>query len=47
VSTPRLSSGVSNRGRLLEQAAEFAKGSPFLRNNPDGTVLVRPILQMG
>ena len=31
----------------LEQAAELAKGSPFLRNNPSGTVLVRPILQMG
>jgi hypothetical protein len=31
----------------LEQAAELAKGVPFLRNNPNGTVLVRPILQMG
>lgn len=31
----------------LEQAAELAKGCPFLRNNPDGAVLVRPILQMG
>jgi hypothetical protein len=31
----------------LEQAAELAKGSPFLRNNPTGTVVVRPILQMG
>jgi hypothetical protein len=31
----------------LEQAAELAKGAPFLRNNPTGTVLVRPILQMG
>jgi hypothetical protein len=31
----------------LEQAAELAKESPFLRNNPDGTVVVRPILQMG
>jgi hypothetical protein len=31
----------------LEQAAELAKGSPFLRNNPTGSVLVRPILQMG
>src|SRR5512145_463350 len=31
----------------LEQAAEIAKGVPFLRNNPNGTVLVRPILQMG
>ena len=31
----------------LDQAAELAKGSPFLRNNPDGSVLVRPIMQMG
>jgi hypothetical protein len=31
----------------LEQAAELAKGSPFLRNNPNGTVVVRPILQIG
>jgi hypothetical protein len=31
----------------IEQAAELAKGSPFLQNNPNGTVLVRPILQMG
>jgi hypothetical protein len=31
----------------LEAAAELAKGTPFLRNNPTGTVLVRPILQMG
>jgi hypothetical protein len=31
----------------LEQAAELAKGSPFLRNNPNGTVHVRPILAMG
>jgi hypothetical protein len=31
----------------LEQAAELAKGAPFLRNNPTGSVLVRPILQMG
>src|SRR5262245_56722236 len=31
----------------LEQATELAKGAPFLRNNPTGSVLVRPILQMG
>jgi hypothetical protein len=31
----------------LEQAAELAKGSPFLANNPDGRVLVRPIQQIG
>lgn len=28
----------------LEAAAELAKGSPFLENNPDGRVLVRPVL---
>lgn len=28
----------------LEAAAELAKGSPFLTNNPDGRVLVRPVL---
>lgn len=31
----------------LEQATELAKGSPFLRNNPDGSIVVRPIMQMG
>jgi len=31
----------------LEHATDLAKGCPFLRNNPDGTVVVRPILQMG
>ncbi len=31
----------------IEQAAELAKGSPFLRNNPNGKVVVQPILQMG
>ena len=30
----------------LDQAAELAKGSPFLKNNPDGTVVIRPIAQM-
>jgi hypothetical protein len=30
----------------IEQAAELAKTSPFLRNNPQGAVVVRPILQM-
>lgn len=30
----------------IAEAAEIAKGTPFLNNNPDGTVLVRPILQM-
>ena len=28
----------------LESAAELAKGSPFLNNNPEGRVLVRPVL---
>ena len=31
----------------LEEAAELAKGSPFLHNNPQGQVVVRPILQQG
>ena len=31
----------------LEEAADLAKGSPFLRNNPDGRVQVLPIMQMG
>lgn len=30
----------------LAQATELAKGSPFLGNNPNGQVLVRPILPM-
>lgn len=30
----------------IEEAAEVAKGGPFLKNNPDGTVLVRPVMQM-
>jgi hypothetical protein len=28
----------------LEAAAELAKGSPFLQNNPDGRVLVRAVI---
>ena len=31
----------------LDEASEVAKGCPFLTNNPTGTVLIRPILQMG
>ena len=31
----------------LEQASELAKGSPFLRNNPHGSVQVLPIMQRG
>jgi len=30
----------------LDEAVELAKGTPFLENNPNGSVLVRPILQM-
>ena len=30
----------------IEEASEVAKGSPFLRNNPNGTVLIRPVAQM-
>ncbi len=30
----------------LDQAAEVAKGTPFLKNNPSGTVTVRPVMQM-
>jgi hypothetical protein len=30
----------------LEQATELAKGTPFLKNNPSGTVVIRPIAQM-
>ena len=29
-----------------EEASEIAKGTPFLRNNPGGAVVVRPIMQM-
>ena len=31
----------------LEAASELAKGTPFLKNNPQGAVAVRPILEMG
>ena len=30
----------------LDAATELAKGCPFLANNPDGTIVVRPIIQM-
>lgn len=30
----------------LEEATEIAKSGPFLNNNPTGSVLVRPVLQM-
>ena len=29
----------------VAEAAELAKGSPFLQNNPTGSILVRPVLQ--
>lgn len=29
----------------VEQAAKIAEGSPFLKNNPDGRILVRPVLE--
>jgi hypothetical protein len=28
----------------LERATELAKGSPFLKNNPQGRVIVRPVM---
>jgi hypothetical protein len=31
----------------LAEATELAKGAPFLKNNPNGQVLVRPVLQQG
>ena len=31
----------------VAEAAELAKGAPFLENNPHGRVVVRPILQQG
>lgn len=30
----------------LEEATRLAQGSPFLRNNPAGDIVVRPVLQM-
>lgn len=30
----------------LEEATRLAQGSPFLRNNPDGDILVRPVMEM-
>jgi hypothetical protein len=31
----------------IDEATKLAKGSPFLKNNPQGTVLVRPVLEHG
>jgi hypothetical protein len=30
----------------LAEATELAKGTPFFKNNPQGRVVVRPVLQM-
>ncbi len=30
----------------LEEAARLAKGSPFLRNNPKGDIVVQPVMVM-
>ncbi len=30
----------------LEQAASLAKGSPFLKNNPNGKIVVRPVVEV-
>lgn len=30
----------------LDEAIEIARGGPFLANNPGGSVLVRPVLEM-
>ncbi len=33
------------RADSVEQAAKIAEGSPFLKNNPEGRILVRPVFQ--
>ena len=35
------------QAKSLAEATELAKGSPFLHNNPNGQVVVRPIMQQG
>lgn len=30
----------------IEQASRLAEGGPFLKNNPTGSVTVRPVMQM-
>lgn len=35
------------QAQSLAEATDLAKGAPFLQNNPNGRVLVRPILQQG
>jgi len=34
------------RASSLAEATELAKGTPFFKNNPQGQVIVRPVLQM-
>ena len=34
------------QAETLEAATELAKGGPFLKNNPDGKIVVRPIAEM-
>jgi hypothetical protein len=29
----------------VEQAAKIAEGSPFLKNNPEGRIQVRPVFE--
>jgi hypothetical protein len=33
------------RANSLEEAAKLAEGSPFLKNNPDGRIQVRPVFE--
>jgi hypothetical protein len=34
------------QAKSLADATELAKGCPFFKNNPQGQVIVRPVLQM-
>jgi hypothetical protein len=34
------------RAKSLDEATKLAEGSPFLRNNPGGDILVRPVMEM-
>ena len=34
------------QAKSLAEATEIAKGTPFFQNNPQGRVVVRPVLQM-
>ena len=35
------------QAKSVAEATEIAKGSPFLKNNPTGQIIVRPVLSMG